>query len=263
MTHTRPLSYSASRTAFSGIAFLVRLSALVLLFALAGCSRPNPVMTSEQAPPAPPIRQILFRPGDVLEFKFFYTPELNEVQAVRPDGRVHLQLVGDVEAAGRTPEELSAQLEQRYAGILRNPRIAVMSRSLPGQRIYVAGEVNAPGPVDMPGPMTALEAVMFAGGFRSDSAEPASVIVIRDMGEGKRLGIGLDLQKAVRGEEFDNFSLAPRDIVFVPKSFIAQLDQWVDQYINKLIPQTGFSYSAATGPGGTTKTTAIDLRKVQ
>ena len=49
----------------------------------------------------------------------------------------------------------------------------------------------------------------------------------------------------------------------MPKSFIAQLDQWVDQYINKLIPQTGFSYSSSTGPGGTTRISTIDLRKVQ
>lgn len=244
---------------------LVRLCLLTisLLVLLAACSRPNPVMTSEQAPPAPPIRQVALRAGDVLEFKFFYTPELNEVQSIRPDGRVHLQLVGDVDAAGRTPEELSTQLEQRYAGILKNPRIAVISRSLPGQRVYVAGEVNAPGPVDMPGPMTALEAVMFAGGFKSDTSEPASVIVIRDMGEGKRLGIGLDLKKAINGEAFDNFALAPRDIIFVPKSFIAQLDQWVDQYINKLIPQTGFSYSRQLSPTGAVNTTTIDLRKVQ
>ncbi len=236
---------------------------VLLISLLAACTRPNPVMTSEQAPPAPPIRQITFRPGDVLEFKFFYTPELNDVQTIRPDGRVHLQLVGDVDASGRTPEELSTQIEQRYAGVLKNPKVAVVSRSLPGQRVYVAGEVNAPGPVDMPGPMTALEAVMFAGGFKSDTSEPASVIVIRDMGDGKRLGIGLDLQKSLKGEYFDNFTLAPRDIIFVPKSFIAQLDQWVDQYINKLIPQTGFSYSSSTGPGGTTRISTIDLRKVQ
>lgn len=261
MTQTRPTIRNTPPGRGLPVFSLLILAAFLLLFP--ACSRQNPAMTSQEAPALPAMPAVTLRPGDVVEFKFFYTPELNEVQSVRPDGRVHLQLVGDVDAAGRTPQELSAQLEQRYASVLKNPRVAVISRSLPGQRVYVAGEVNAPGPVDMPGPLTALEAVMFAGGFKSDSSEPASVIVIRDMGEGKRLGIGLDLGPAMRGETFDNFSLAPRDIIFVPKSFIAQLNQWVDQYINKLIPQTGFSYSSATGPTGTVTTSTVDLRKVQ
>ncbi|WP_051693798.1 polysaccharide biosynthesis/export family protein [Desulfohalovibrio reitneri] len=83
----------------------------VLLSLLSACAMPDPAMTRDEAGPTPPQRRVGFRPGDVLEFKFFYTPELNEVQTIRPDGQVSLQLVGEVEAAGKTAGELTAELK--------------------------------------------------------------------------------------------------------------------------------------------------------
>jgi protein involved in polysaccharide export with SLBB domain len=181
--------------------------------------------------------------GDVLEFKFFYNPELNETQTVDPDGKLSLQLIGKIDAAGKTLEQLAADLKQYYLPVLRNPEVVVIPRSLPSQRVFIGGQVVAPGPVDIQGEMTLLQAIMFAGGFRTETASLASVIVVRQS-EGKQIGTAIDLRPVLKGKEADNFRIYPRDVIYVPQSHIAKVDQWVDQYLYKIVPtQFGLSYS--------------------
>ena len=108
---------------------------------------------AQAASPSP----VTLAPGDVIEIKFFYTPELNEIQTVRPDGKLALQLVGEVEVQGKTPAELREELLRLYASQLKDPEIAVMSRLLQNRRVFVGGQVNAPGVIPMPGELTLLE----------------------------------------------------------------------------------------------------------
>jgi polysaccharide export outer membrane protein len=112
--------------------------------------------------------------------------------------------------------------------------------------VFVGGQVFKPGVVEMPGPMTALEAVMEVGGFDVRQAERKSVIVIRYT-DGRRHAYKLDLKKAVAGKETKPFYLKPKDIVHVPRTKIAKLNQWIDQHINKIIPDTGFFFRRTSG----------------
>ena len=87
--------------------------------------------------------EYIIQPGDLLEIKFFYNPEMNDGMTVRPDGRISMQLIGDVMAYGRSPNDLSILLRQKYDKELKNPEITVIVRSF-GSRVYVDGEVKNP-----------------------------------------------------------------------------------------------------------------------
>lgn len=194
----------------------------------------------------PPPPRVALEPGDVIEVKFFYTPELNVAQTVRPDGRITLQLIGDVEVEGVTPAQLQDGLLQMYTPHLKDPEIAVIVRSLYNRRVFVGGQVITPGIVGMPGKLTVLEAIMQAGGFDLREAEVRNVVVIRHR-DAQRYGYSLNLKLALEGGETQPFFLEPQDIVYVPRTTIAKVDQWVDQYINKIIPDTGFNFTRVRG----------------
>jgi polysaccharide export outer membrane protein len=223
---------------------------VLLVVALLGCTTVQPAktpleMASESAP-----KVTLLGPGDVLEVKFFHTPELNESQTVRPDGKISLQLIGEVEVKGKTPAQLKEELVKAYTGQLRVPEVAVIVRSFVNRRVYVGGDVNRPGVIEMPAPITALEAIMQAGGFDYRRAEIGNVVIIRHK-DGKRYGCALDFTGALSGKEFQLFYLEPQDIVYVPRNKISQVGLWIDQYINQIVPRVGFTYTAPLAGGAT------------
>jgi len=186
-------------------------------------------------------------PGDVIAIKFFYTPELDVTQPIRPDGRITLQLVGEVVAEGKTPAQLRDELVRRYGKDLRNPHITVVVQSLYERHIYVAGQVMEPGIVQMPAEMTVMEAIMSAGGFDLREAELETVLVIRREG-GRWKADSLDMKSIIsrRTDSADlaeSYPLRPRDIVYVPRTKIAESGQWVEQHINRLIPRLPFYFT--------------------
>lgn len=172
--------------------------------------------------------------GDALSVKLFYTAELNEDVVVRPDGRISLQLVGDVIVGGRTAEDVSQELRERYAAFLSQPNVAVIVRGFGSQKAFVGGEVKQPCMVPIDGRMTLADAVFSAGGAL-DTAAMSSVILIRK-GEGDREVYRVDLNGALEGKD-PLPVLRAYDVVYVPKSFIAQVGMYVDLYINSLIPK--------------------------
>lgn len=187
-----------------------------------------------------------FSPGDTIEIKFFYTPELNETQTVRPDGQIALQIIGEVTAEGKTPAELRGLLKRLYAPHLKDPEISVITRSFSNNRVFVGGQVLLPGSIEMAGKMTALEAIIQAGGIDYTDAEVKNVVVIRHH-NGTRYGYLLNLEPMLEGKEAQPFFLEPKDIVYVPRTQIAKLNQWIDQYINRIVPQTGFTFTQRRG----------------
>ena len=215
---------------------------MLMLVSASGCrsvSAPAPPQSEMKPKPMP---RLTLKPGDTVEIKFAYASQFNEIQTVRPDGFISLQLVGEVAAAGKTPLELRDELIKRYTPQLKHPELSVMVRSLSERRIYVGGEVNRPGLLEMPGDMTLLEAVMQAGGFNLDTAEVRNVVVAR-VADGKQYGYGFDLKDALAGREVQPFYLKPRDIVYVPRTRIADVDQWVSQYLYKLLPPVSIGFS--------------------
>lgn len=182
------------------------------------------------------------KPGDQLDIKFFYNPELNETFPVRPDSKISLQLIGDVNVAGQTASELAAILKERYSTYLQNPATTVIVKSFTGQQVFVDGEVVHPGSVDIASGLTAWQAIIKAGGF-NETATRESVIVIRQGKDNKPIPYRLDLKSTSLDQPQVVFQLQPYDIVFVPKTWIAEADKFASQYIEKLLLFKGWYFT--------------------
>ncbi|MFH1148420.1 MAG: polysaccharide biosynthesis/export family protein [Pseudomonadota bacterium] len=183
------------------------------------------------------------QPGDTFDIKFFYNPELNETVIVRPDGRISLQLAHDVAAAGLTPAKLSQTLVEKYRAEIRQPEIAIIVRTFSAERVYVDGEVFRPGMITLAHPVSILQALSTAGGMR-DSARDNEVVLIRRGPDGKPAHMIVNVEAIRNGADLSqDILLAPCDIVFVPKSPIANVNKFVDLYIRKNIPVgVGFGF---------------------
>lgn len=211
-----------------------------------------PAATS--APAVAPPRQLAYRlqPGDTFDIKFYLTPELNENVIIRPDGLISLQLVGAQQAAGLTVAELEEALRTAYVKELRNPEIAVIVKSYSPQRVFVAGEVKAPGEVPMQGPMTALQAIARAGFFTPD-AQLNNVVVLRYNGSNGPEFITLNANamlaqpaspEAPPLHATHDVVLQPMDLVFVAQTRIAGVADFFNRYVNNILPlwrNLGFS----------------------
>ena len=171
--------------------------------------------------------------GDEIQVKFFLSPELDQDVIVRPDGRISLQLLDDVAAVGLTPMELDRIVTEGYRSELRDPNITVIVKRL-AAKVYVGGEVRQPRMIAHTGSLTALQAILEAGGF-TDFAEPSSGILLRRIGDDKGIAAKLDLKKAMQAQAED-IALLPSDIIFIPKTTIAEVNLFVEQYIRKVIP---------------------------
>ena len=203
--------------------------------------RENPLMATPEKPPV-----YIIQPGDQLDIKFFYNPELNESVTVRPDGKISVQLVDEIQAVGKTPAQLDDYLTDKYSGELRKPVITVIVKSFALQRVYIGGEVNRQGFVNLAPGMSPLHAVIEAGGLK-ETADPKSVLLIRKGPGNEPVSVRLDLNGALYGNDAQSLiQLQPLDVVYVPKTFIAEANKFVKQYIEDLLlfrgVSLGFSY---------------------
>jgi polysaccharide export outer membrane protein len=218
--------------------------AITILFFLVGCASQQPNLKPEAAgvtATSQKPQDYLIQPGDELEIKFFYNPEINEKVVVRPDGKISLQLVDEVPAAGLKPIQLDDVLTRKYAKELQNPMLTVIVRSFASERIYVGGEVNEQGLIDLTTGMTPLQAVLNAGGLK-ETANPESAIVIRKGKDNRPVPIKMNLNNVMYGKGSADFLLQPNDIVYVPKSAIAKVNKFVNQYIEDLFLFRGVSF---------------------
>lgn len=183
-----------------------------------------------------PEREYLLRQGDTLDIKFFYNSELNEQAIVRPDGRIALQLVGEVVVIGQSTQTVRTRLIELYRGALARPEIAVMVRQFAPRRVYIGGEVAAPGLVDMPASLSAIQGIFQVGGVKR-SGRLDDVVILRNQGTTTPSFLKVDLRAALsRGDRSADVPLHADDIVWVPKTKIAKINDFMDQYARQILP---------------------------
>lgn len=181
-------------------------------------------------------RQYVIQPGDLIAVKFYHNPELNERVVIRPDGKISLLLVGDLEAAGKQPEALAAEIEREYARELARPAATVIVRRFGGYKVHVAGQVQKPGAIPLEGQLTLYQAIQEAEGFLP-TAHRKQVILIRRDENGKPKGHAVDLRPVESGEDpGQDLLLQPYDAVFVPNSTIGDVNYFVEYYIRRNLP---------------------------
>jgi len=185
----------------------------------------------------------LLQPGDEIQVRAFNLPELDQIVRIRPDGKISLLLLNDVDAAGHAAEELSKTLSAAYAQFFRAPKVTTIVRTFTNRNVFVGGEVNQPKMIQLTGKLSTAAAIFYAGGFKN-TAKTKEVIILHRAQNGaaaiKRLNLNAVLDKGAADVE-----LEPFDVVYVPKSRIARLDQFIDQYMKQLMPiatSLGFSY---------------------
>jgi polysaccharide export outer membrane protein len=144
--------------------------------------------TPAPLPSAEPEAEYRLGPEDVVEVSVYGAEALSRTIPVRPDGRISLPLLGDVEATGRTAGELSRELTERLAPFVREPHVAVIVREINAPRVYVIGEVERPGAYPLRGRLDVIQALALAGGF-GDFADRDGIVLIRG---GKRMIVDYD-----------------------------------------------------------------------
>jgi polysaccharide export outer membrane protein len=193
--------------------------AALIAFTFTGCdTMPSAVPVSSKPTMDKPQAELLtLREGDVLRITFPGSPNLDTTQPIRRDGRLNLPLIGEVQAAGMKPAELQDKLVQAYASQISTKEVIVQVQSSTFP-VYVTGAVLKPGKVLTDHPLTALEAVMEAGGFNYDTANMKGVKIVRNV-NGVMQNYTVDLKAILQGRETKPFYLKPEDIVFVPERF--------------------------------------------
>jgi len=211
---------------------------------LAGCGGKNISTLPVETPPVykEVMEDYYLQPGDNLDIKFFYNPELNENATIRPDGKITLQLIDEVPAAGLTPTQLDEVLTRAYSSQIKQSVLTVILKSFGGQRIYVGGEVNSPQVLEVVGRVNALQAIFDAGGFRND-AKLSSVIIVSRGADNRPVARKVNLTKALNGEvPEEEYLLKPFDLIYVPKTMLAKADQFITHIYKFIPPRVGLSF---------------------
>jgi polysaccharide export outer membrane protein len=154
--------------------------------------------------------------GDVLTITYWEQKELTGDYVVRPDGRITVPLLNDVEAAGLTPEQLRDRLTAVSARIVANPQITVGVREINSRRVYIVGGVVRPGPYDLVGGMTVMQLISVAGGLR-DFVVGRGITILRNE-DGQQRVFTFDYRAVISGQNLEqNIMLRPGDTVAVPE----------------------------------------------
>jgi polysaccharide biosynthesis/export protein len=150
-------------------------------------------------------------PEDILLIRIWREAELSGQVQVRPDGKINLQLIGEVQAAGLTPEALTNKLVEAYTEYINKPEIIVSLHSVQSKKYHIGGEVNRPGTFPLVVPVSVLEALTNAGGFR-EFANTKKITILRG---GKTLKF--NYKDVVKGEKMEqNVKVENGDYIHVP-----------------------------------------------
>jgi polysaccharide export outer membrane protein len=153
-------------------------------------------------------------PEDVLHIAVWKESDLTATLPVRPDGKISLPLLNDVQAAGLTPMQLADSLTEKLKKYVASPRVTVVVSSINSKRIFMVGEVGHAGPLPMLPNMTVLQALSSAG--MTQFANTKKIYVMR-VQNGKQEKLPVNYRKLVKGEQMEqNYLLQPGDTIVVP-----------------------------------------------
>jgi polysaccharide export outer membrane protein len=164
--------------------------------------------------PAPLDAEYHIGPGDKLRIEVYKDPQLSQSVQVRPDGKITLPLLGDIEATDRTPLELRDSISKSLKEYITNPTVTVIVVEALASRVYVMGEVTHPGTMELHGPTTILQALAMAGGFK-EFANTKDVKVLRPKGGTGVETIHFNYKDVLTGEA-KPFYLRSGDTIVVP-----------------------------------------------
>ena len=190
---------------------IARIAAALLVLGAGAAAAQNATRTDQDPPNAYAIGL-----GDVLEISVWKNPDLSATVPVRPDGRISVPLLGDVQAAGMTPLALKQSLTDGYKEYVTAPGVSVVVKEIHSRKIFVTGEVAHPGTFDLEQRMKLMQALALAGGLTPYAK--GRVVVLRDGRDGRQeKRYEVDIKAIVKGKRpQDNILLLAGDTLVVP-----------------------------------------------
>lgn len=174
----------------------------------------NRVNQSSEA--AGPNAEFTVGAGDVLAVNVWKETEISRNVPVRSDGRISLPLIGEVQAGGRTPRQLEAEIRDRLKDYVSEPEVTVIVQEIHSQKFNVLGMVVRPGSFVLNRPVTVIDAIAMAGGFR-DFAKQKDIYVLRHDAKGNPQRLPFNYKDVVKGRNAEqNVELMPNDTIVVP-----------------------------------------------
>jgi len=196
---------------------------LVATFALApesgeaGADLQSPPPQAVPAPQAesPVPADFVIGASDVLGVVFWREPELSGDLTVRPDGRITIPVIGEIQAAGLRPATLQENIRTAAGKYIADPNVAVVLRTINSRKVFVTGRVATPGAHSLTGPLTVLQAIALAGGL-TEYADAKSIAVLRTE-NGRTVTFQFNYREVSRGRNLaQNIQLQPGDTIVVP-----------------------------------------------
>ena len=167
------------------------------------------------------------QPGDVLEVQYRYSPEFNQTVTVQPDGYISLEIGGDLKVAGLTVEQTRQVILKKASTRLQDPVANITLKEFQKPYFVIAGEVTLPGKIEMRERVTALQAIMLAGGMK-EGARSSQVVVFRRINSDTAEVKLLNLKNIRRTADLENdLTLQPGDMVFVPRDKISKIERFM------------------------------------
>jgi polysaccharide export outer membrane protein len=163
--------------------------------------------------PLPP--GYLIGPEDVLSIVYWKDKDMSTEVAVRPDGRISVPLLNDIQAAGLTPEQLRERLTEDSKKYIEDPSVTVVVKVINSRKVFITGEVGKPGPYPLVAPMTVLQLIALAGGLR-DYAQTKKIVIVRTE-NGRQTTYKFNYKDVSAGRKLQqNIELKPNDTIVVP-----------------------------------------------
>jgi polysaccharide export outer membrane protein len=154
-------------------------------------------------------------PADVLDISVWKEPDVSRAVPVRPDGKISVPLVDDVQAAGQTPLQLAELITEKLTKYLKAPQVTIIVTQINSQRVFVVGEVSRVGAIPLLPGMTVLQALASAGGF-SPFADLKKIRIVRTR-NGKQIEYLFNYRDVLKGEKPEqNIKMEPGDMIVVP-----------------------------------------------
>jgi polysaccharide export outer membrane protein len=203
---------------------------LFLLIAICFLTSASAAIAQQQrAPRLTTVTEERYRlqPGDVLEVQFRYSPEFNQTVSVQPDGYISLEIGGDLKVAGLTVEQTREAILKKASTRLQDPVATIVLKEFQKPYFVVSGEVNTPGKIEMRERVTALQAIMLAGGMK-EGANSGQVVVFRRINSDTAEVKLLNLKSIRRTADLENdLTLQAGDMVFVPRDKISKIERFM------------------------------------
>lgn len=174
-----------------------------------------------------PIVEYFIAPDDVIEVFVWQNPDLSKDIIVGPDGTISYPLVGRIQAVDLTLSQLEDKIRERLSEYIKYPQVSIMLKKASGNKIIILGEIARPGIYTYTASINLIEAIALAGDF-TEGAHADSIMVVRgnltEKPEVKRINI---LKAITRGTTSTEIVLQPNDVIFVPKTFVANFNKFL------------------------------------